>query len=402
MAKFRGRYLLPARFVYGSLLPAIIAQPKYWAMFPQQLRRYLRSDRPEKDTHVSQVAIRCTEICDLRCPSCGQWGENGWLLEKQRRGDKLVSMTWETARKTIHETKRDHPIYYIWGGEPTMWKPLLPFFEELGRNDLLGEVVTNCHGLEPLIEPLIDTGGVAAILVSLDGWDAESQNLLRTPAGGKRSDNYQRTMRAIDKIDAYKRKRDLALPLVAPITVISNLNHPHLARIHKLVREKTQLHPYYYGWFITEERAREHEVVFQRRFGYRPRNHTGYIKSVFNEVDPAVTAHQVEKVFEVARGHPSVPSFFPDIYAQADIRRYYDDHRWTAGYHHCHSIYYAAEISPDGRVTPCRDYQDYECGNINESSFYEIWNGAAFKRFRHEMSKGLMPVCARCCGLQGL
>jgi radical SAM protein with 4Fe4S-binding SPASM domain len=278
----------------------------------------------------------------------------------------------------------------------------LPFFEELGRNDLLGSVVTNCHKLEPLIEPLLDTGGVAVVYVSLDGWDAPSQNQLRAPAGSGRSDNFERTMRCIDRIDAYKQRLGLRFPVIVPITVISNLNHVHLAEIHRLVRTKTQLHPYYYGWFITEERALQHEIVFERRFGDNPQNHRGYIKSVFNEVDPAITSQQVREVYEAARGYPSVPAFFPDIYTETDIRRYYDDHAWTAGYPRCHSIYYTAEVSPDGRVTPCRDYQDYTCGNVSEQSFYDVWNGAAFKKFRREMLKGLMPVCTRCCGLQGL
>ena len=402
MSKFRGRYTLPPEFTYRHLLPAVLGTPAYWRMMPEQIRRYLGACNPEADHHVSQVAIRCTEVCNLRCASCGQWGENGWLYEKQRRGERLDSLSWETAKRIINETKRDHPTYYIWGGEPTVWKPLVPFFEELGRYNLLGEVVTNCHGLEPLVEPLIDSGGVAAILVSLDGWDAASQNLLRAPAGGKSSDNFERTMRSIDRIDAYKKERGLHFPLVVPITVVSNLNYAHLAEIHELVRDKTQLHPYYYGWFITEERAREHEVVFERRFGYKPHNHLGYVKSVFNDVDPAVTARQVSEIYEVAQGHPSVPAFFPEISSEADIRRYYEDHTWTAGHPYCHSIYCSAEVSPDGRVTPCRDYQDYECGNINEQPFWEVWNGEAFKAFRREMKKGLMPVCTRCCGLQGL
>lgn len=402
MGKVGGRVALPPRFIYGTLLPTVIGHPRYWTMIPNQLRRYFATRSPDKDAHVSQVAIRCTEICNLRCASCGQWGENGWLLEKQRGGERLASLSWETAKRLIYETKRDRPWYYVWGGEPTVWKPLLPFFEELGRNRLLGSIVTNCHNLEPLIEPLIDTGGMAAILVSLDGWDAESQNLIRAPAGGGRSDNFERTMRCVDKIHEYKRASGMQFPLIIPITVVSNMNYMHLAEIHELVREKTQLHPYYYGWFITEERAREHEAVFEERFGYEPRNHLGYIKSVFNDVDPVVTAQQVEEVQRVTRGYPSVPAFFPDIYSEAEIRRYYEDHSWTAGYPRCLSIYDSAEISPDGRVTPCRDYQDYECGNINEQSFFEVWNGEAFKRFRREMEKGLMPVCTRCCGLQGL
>lgn len=401
MTKFRGRAALPLEFALRSLLPALLAQQKYWGMLPGQLRHYLGSNRPEKDLHVSQISIRCNEVCNLRCSSCGQWGENGWLLEKQRRGEKLASLGWETTRRLIHETKRDRPFFYIWGGEPTLWKPLLSFFEELGRNDLLGSIVTNCHKLEPLIEPLIDAGGVAVIYVSLDGWDAASQNQLRAPAGNGRSDNFERTMRCIDRIDAYKKKLGLRFPVIIPISVVSNLNHMHLAEIHQLVRAKTQLHAYYYGWFITEERAQQHEAVFERRFGYKPQNHRGYIKSVFNEVDPVITSQQVGEVHGVSRGYPSVPVFLPDIHTEADIRRYYDDHTWTAGYPRCHSIYCTAEVSPDGRVTPCRDYQDYECGNVNEQPFYEVWNGAAFKKFRREMAKGLMPVCTRCCGLQG-
>ncbi len=402
MPKIRERPALPSRFVLRHILPAVVTDPHYWKMAPGQLRRYLGACRPERDVHVSQVALRCTEACDLRCASCGQWGENGWLLDKLRRGESLDSLSWETAQRVIEETKRDRPFYYVWGGEPTLWKPLLPFFEALGRDHLLGSIVTNCHSLEPLIEPLIDTGGLAAVLISLDGWDADSQNLIRAPAGSGKSDNFERTMRCVDRIEAYKRARGLRFPLVIPLTVISNLNHMHLAEIHELVRERTQFHPYYYGWFIPEERAREHERVFEERFGYAPRNHTGYIKSVFNEVDPAVTAQEVRAVFRASDGYPSIPSFFPDIHSESDIRRYYEDHRWTAGYSHCYSIYCSAEISPDGRVTPCRDYQDYTCGNVNEQSFYEIWNGAAFKAFRQQMEKGLMPVCARCCGLQGL
>ncbi|MBD3322723.1 MAG: SPASM domain-containing protein, partial [Chitinivibrionales bacterium] len=74
---------------------------------------------------------------------------------------------------------------------------------------------------------------------------------------------------------------------------------------------------------------------------------------------------------------------------------------WDCGYPTCESIYVTAEISPDGRITPCRDYQDYTCGNINDQAFYQIWNGDTFKEFRRQMKKGLMPVCTRCCGLQG-
>jgi radical SAM protein with 4Fe4S-binding SPASM domain len=301
----------------------------------------------------------------------------------------------------VQETAKDKPVYYIWGGEPTMWKPLVPLFQELAKHKLYGSIVTNAQALAPILEDLINTGSLEILFLSLDGWDAASQNKMRSPASGRASDNFEKTLGVIEQAHAYKKRKRLHFPLIVPITVISNENYHHLSDIHRLVLDKTQLHPYYYGWFITDDRAALHEKVFQQRFGYKPQNHRGYLKSCFNDVDPAVTAAQVRAVKRLSRGHASVPQFLPDFTSEASIRRYYSDHTWHCGYPRCSSIYYVAEISPDGRVTPCRDYQDFSAGNINQESFYDIWNGEKFKEFRRQMKKGLMPVCTRCCGLQG-
>jgi len=400
MAKFRGKALLPGPFVQQHLIPGLLEDVSSWYMIPQQIRKYLLPNNPEKDIPVGQISLRVNEVCNLRCGSCGQWGENGHLRLKLERGERLNQLDFDVVKRIVFETRWDKPFYYIWGGEPTMWKPLLPLFEELARHKLKGSIVTNAQDLDRILGDLIDTGALSVLFLSIDGWDAESQNIMRAPAGGK-SDNFEKTMAVIEKTDALKRKKGLRFPLVIPITVISNHNFNHLADIHRLLLDKAQLHPYYYGWFIPEERASLHERVFEERFGYTPKNHRGYLKSCFNEVDPAETARQIREINAMSKGRPCVPQYFPDIETESEISRYYADHAWHCGYPQCESIYYIAEISPDGRITPCRDYQDYSAGNINEQSFYKIWNGDAFKKFRQEMKRGLMPVCTRCCGLQG-
>jgi radical SAM protein with 4Fe4S-binding SPASM domain len=401
MAKFRGKALLPARFVFQNIIPQLYSDVSSWHMIPQQVRKYLTLHNPEKNIPVGQISLRVNELCNLRCRSCGQWGENGHIRSKLEHGQKLDQLDFEVVKRIIFETRGDHPYYYIWGGEPTMWKPLLPLFQELAKNKLLGSIVTNAQALEPMIEDLIAAGSLSVLFLSLDGWDAASQNLMRSPANGKQSDNFEKVLGIIRKVHEIKRKGNLRLPLVVPISVISNDNFMHLADIHRLVIDSTQLHPFYFGWFITDQRAQQHEQVFEQRFGYKPNNHRGYLKSCFNDVDPEVTARQIAEVRQISNGHECVPQFIPDISFEPEIRRYYSDHAWHCGYPRCESIYFTAEISPDGRVTPCRDYQDYSCGNINEASFYSIWNGEKFKEFRREMGKGLMPVCTRCCGLQG-
>ncbi|MBD3346322.1 MAG: hypothetical protein GF401_14805 [Chitinivibrionales bacterium] len=402
MSQLRGVALLPNQFVFKHAFPALAKDPHTWkTIAPLGLRKYFAARDPEKDIPVGMLSLRVNEVCNLRCGSCGQWGENGHLRAKLDAGEKLNRLDFDVVKRVLYETKRDKPFYYIWGGEPTMWKPLLPLFQEMGKNKLYGSIVSNAQSLAPIIEDLIETGALAILYLSLDGWNAESQNLMRSPARGKKSDNFEKTMEIIDRVDEIKKRKNLAAPLVIPITVISNDNYMHLSQIHRLVREKTQLHPYYFGWYITKERAALHEEVFEKRFGYLPKNHRGYLKSCFQDVDPKLCAQQIRETRRIAKGWPSVPQFLPDITSESQIRRYYEDHTWDCGFSSCESIYVTAEISPDGRITPCRDYQDYTCGNINEQAFYEVWNGEDFKEFRRQMGKGLMPVCTRCCGLQG-
>jgi sulfatase maturation enzyme AslB (radical SAM superfamily) len=400
MAKYRGKALLPAHFVFSYLVPQLFSDINAWHMVPRQIRKYFLPHRPDKDIPVGQISLRVNEVCNLRCTSCGQWGENGHIRARVERGDKLAQLDFDVVKRVVFETRRDRPYYYIWGGEPTLWKPLLALFQELSKYRLSGSIVTNAQALEPILEDLIATGALSVLFLSLDGWDAASQNLMRSPAGGK-ADNFEKVMDVIRMTDRIKKRDKLKFPLIIPISVISNDNYTHLAQIHRLILDTTQLHPYYFGWFITEERAALHEKVFKERFGYEPKNHRGYLKSCFNDVDPKVTARQIAEVLRMSKGHASVPQFLPDITTEAQIRRYYNDHSWHCGYPNCESIYFIAEISPDGRGTPCRDYQDYSCGNINEQAFYDSWNGEKFKTFRGEMKKGLMPVCTRCCGLQG-
>jgi radical SAM protein with 4Fe4S-binding SPASM domain len=402
MAKFRGKALLPWRFVRRHVLPQLLRNSDAWHMVPQQVRKYLFRHNPEKDVPVGQISLRINEVCNLRCASCGQWGENGHVRRKLEAGRKLDQLDFDMVKSVVEETRRDHPFYYVWGGEPTMWKPLLPLFQELAKHRLKGSIVTNAQDLDRILEDLIDTGALSVLFLSIDGWDSASQNLMRSPAHGGRSDNFEKTMAVIDRTAAIKKRKKLHFPLVVPITVVSNHNYRHLAQIHSLVLGKAQLHPYYFGWFIPEERAALHEDVFEKRFGYRPAKHRGYLKSCFADVDPAVTAEQIGLIKRMSREHGTcVPQFLPDIETEGEIHRYYSDHTWHCGYPNCESIYFIAEISPDGRVTPCRDYQDFTCGNINSQPFYSIWHGPEFKKFRREMKKGLMPVCTRCCGLQG-
>ena len=92
----------------------------------------------------------------------------------------------------------------------------------------------------------------------------------------------------------------------------------------------------------------------------------------------------------------------PPLAEQADLEAYYTDHEARFGFDKCVSIYSAVEIDSNGDMSPCRDYHDFVVGNVKERTVTQLWNSAPYVQFRQSLStKGLMPVCARCCGLMG-
>jgi radical SAM protein with 4Fe4S-binding SPASM domain len=94
--------------------------------------------------------------------------------------------------------------------------------------------------------------------------------------------------------------------------------------------------------------------------------------------------------------------FIPPLLGAENLRTYYTDHGARFGFDRCISIFQAVEINSNGDLSPCRDYHDYVVGNLKEATITELWNSPRYREFRASLeSRGLMPVCSRCCGLMG-
>jgi hypothetical protein len=101
MAKYKGKALLPARFVFNYILPQLLSNFNSWHMIPQQSRKYLLPHNPEKDIPVGQISLRINEVCNLRCKSCGQWGENGHIRTRLERSEKLSQLDFDVVKRVV-------------------------------------------------------------------------------------------------------------------------------------------------------------------------------------------------------------------------------------------------------------------------------------------------------------
>jgi radical SAM protein with 4Fe4S-binding SPASM domain len=346
---------------------------------------------------IRQASFRITDVCNLRCHTCGQWGDSGFLHGrdlKQLRRDEVAPARYREIFRDL--TAHGHrPVLYFWGGEPMLYNGLVDLIADAATLKLPSSIATNGTRLAEEAARLVDVP-LFLLQVSIDGHNAELHNRVRPHAGG--GDNFSEIVHGLDTVRALRRR----LPLVAALTVVSQANLPHLADIYDAFRDKVDMFVFYLSWWIDETNATTHEADFERRFGFRPTKHRGWIGD-WKLTDTAELERQFQKLDIRSRPWSAPPiSFIPRLRGADKLHAYYTDHSALFGYRQCVSIHQAVEVNSNGDVSPCRDYHDYVVGNIKTATLTELWNNPAYQKFRQSLhGDGLMPVCSRCCGLMG-
>jgi radical SAM protein with 4Fe4S-binding SPASM domain len=235
------------------------------------------------------------------------------------------------------------------------------------KQDGLVGIVTNGTMMAKTADRLV-RAGVDMLMLSVDGVGPVHNEIRQE----KRA--WEMMMEGLDAVLEEKRRQKSVKPYVNVLATISRDNVGHLEDIADWGASRgIDLLTYYYSWFTNEENGHEHERVMQERFDVTP----GSWKWPF----PVM--------------------FIPDL-AREDIPKYYGDPTTLFGYGHCIQPWIVAEVMPNGDVATCRDYPDYVCGNLQRDSLLEIWNNERYKAFRNSLrDDGLLPICARCCGLMG-
>ncbi len=350
---------------------------------------------------IRQASLRITDLCNLRCHTCGQWGDRGFLRGTSPKGLRAKEVRPARYLELFSDLVEagHHPMVYLWGGEPMLYDGVLDVMAGASALKLPVSIATNGTRLASSASSLV---GMPLFLlqVSIDGHRADLHNRLRPSAGGE--DSFSGIVHGLEAVHLERGRRGSGLPVIASLTVISRENVPHLVDIYEAFRDRVDLFVFYLSWWIDAERAREHEREFERRFGFRPVKHRGWIGS-WTPGDYGLLDRQLRSLVGRSRRRGAPPvTVLPPILGESNLRAYYTDHAARFGFDQCISIYQAVEVNSNGDVSPCRDYHDYVVGNVKESTLSQLWNSERYRRFRGSLSgEGLMPVCSRCCGLMG-
>ncbi len=350
---------------------------------------------------IRQLSIRITDLCNLRCHTCGQWGDQGFLhgrnLRELKRNEVPPGRYLEVLQDLVRQGHR--PMVYLWGGEPMLYDGSLELIERAAALKLPASIATNGTGIAGAAARLVGAP-MFLLQLSIDGPDAALHNRARPGVGG--ADNFADIQAGLAAVRREREVQGRNLPLIASLTTISQANYRHLLDIYEAFRDRVDLFVFYLAWWIDEARLKAHEADFFRRFGFTPRLPAGWVggwrPDDYRELD-----RQLNGLLTISRSGSAPPvTLIPHITGVDNLQTYYTDHQARFGYEQCISIYQAVEVDSNGDLSPCRDYHDYVVGNLREATVTELWNSRAYRDFRRSLAtEGLMPVCTRCCGLMG-
>jgi len=350
---------------------------------------------------IRTIVLRPTDLCNLRCRVCGQWGEHGYQFGRDLKSFKKNELPVSRYVFLLEDLRRrgQRPLLVLLGGEPMLYDGIVDLVAAGAGLGLPVMMTTNGTGVAAVAGRLV-AAPLFGLELSIDGHTPELHNRLRPGAGAV--NNFGQVEAALRAVRRAREEAGQSLPLITAITVISRENAGHLADIYETFRDRVDLFVFCLSWWIDEAGALAHDRDFSRRFGFAPKLHRGYL-SDNKPGDYRLLHRQLQEALSRSRpwGAPPV-CIIPPLSGEADLRTYYTDHQARFGYHRCTAIFQEMQIMSDGGVTPCRSYIDYPVGNVKEATLLELWNSPAYIKFRRSLvTEGLMPVCLRCCGLLG-
>ena len=377
---------------------------------------HLADPRPETLPMPTFLQLRVTNLCNLRCKMCGQWGDTGIFrehsgtagatdggLERDRIRELIGFKRQLSLADYVHlldELAPSRPIVSLFGGEPLLYPDIVPLIGEIKRRGLTCTIITNGGRLEPLARELV-ASGIDSIAVSIDG-PPDVHNRIRG-----QSDSFERAAAGIRAVAEWRRKHGRALPMQIAILPVTELNMDAIAPAMAALRE-LPLDTINVGlrWFVPEDVGAEYERVMREELGVEATSWKGFD---FDGTSIAATKGQQlgelvkllkglkrRRFLDSSLGRPWT-SFVPNVPAER-VPEYFSDFAQTFGHNLCPAAWYFAQVEPDGEVCFCGDFPDYFIGNVRRQPFREIWTGEKAQRFRAKLAREPLPICARCCG----
>jgi radical SAM protein with 4Fe4S-binding SPASM domain len=281
------------------------------------------------------VSIEPTTNCNLRCPECPTG---------QRSLDRPGGNLNLALFSKIIEQMQSHVIYITlyFQGEPFLNNSFIEMVKVAKKNRLFVTTSTNGHFLDDAKAKLLVESGLDRLIISMDGTDQESYEKYRV--GG----NLATVKSGIVNVIQWKKRLKKKFPLVELQFLVLGTNQHQLDDIKKLAKELNVD-------TLTLKSAQLSNVE----------------NNPFLTTEPGLSRY--------SNNNFSIKSSLPN---------------------YCHRMWNSPVIPWNGIIIPCcfDKNADYSMGDLNKSSFKDVWNSEKYKSFRKEIfsNRHSIQMCCNC------
>jgi radical SAM protein with 4Fe4S-binding SPASM domain len=334
------------------------------------------------------VSFKLTNLCNLRCEMCGQWGPAGNVF-RQEKAALQEQMGLAELRTVVDQVAAFRPgMIYIWGGEPFLHPDFLDFIAHVCRKGLYCLINTNGTRILETAQELVSIGP-QYLRVSLDG-PPEIHDRIRGQAG-----TFDKALAGIKAVDRLKREKGRLFPIIEVDCTISKSNYHCLEALLPAL-EGSGVHRVAYSHlvYVPQEAGESYQRLFRHLFDCEAESWRGFVQDTAL-IDTDLLGQKVAQLQEQENGIPV--TFDPPMRSPADVTLHYRDAATLYRNRYCCAPWLWVEIHANGDVAFCDDFPDYVLGNVCQSPFLAVWNGERARRFRRELlAHRRFPVCVHC------
>jgi len=333
-----------------------------------------------------------TEGCNLRCPFCNQWGENGYFLAGAR---PVASMDHSGMARLVSQLSPRDSFINVHGGEPFAYKHIDTLLDVLAERQFDLLITTNGTLLSKHLDALARLRNLAFIL-SIDG-DEANHDRIRGPG------TFQTLKDGMTQLFELRRSRGMPPPLVIMSTVVCEWTTEVIEKAYDVACELgVFILNYNFRYFMPEAAGLAYEKHLKKEFGVQSSGAwRGWVVADYEKLDFRPVSEKVRQLLRAKRFKLRPPYVVtgPSQLRGNDYEKWFTDYLDTFGNESCFMPFYWARVHANGDLIFCPGHPDVIAGNVFRDGFMESFNSETAVKFRKHILENRFPICNRCCGL---
>jgi radical SAM protein with 4Fe4S-binding SPASM domain len=355
------------------------------AVITQRQRRQTPLKLPET------LGVKLTNRCNLRCEHCYQWNEEGYHRHMSR-SEQSMDLDVGVFERLLAETRPVKSRLYLWGGEPLVHRQIKRVLELLEQDRRETTICTNAHFISRHLDGLCRISADLEFLIAVEGFEAE-HDLLR----GKGS--FQKVMSTIDHLLDLRR----AGVFLGKLSIHTVINNKMVGRFYELMEyyeaKGIDLVLLCFPWYISPETSKEMDEFVQANFDWLiETNGRPHSWDAFKfRLDPGSIAPLMEDLQRInSRTWATKIRYQPGLEFD-EIEDFVRGKSMTARCAtRCKVLDNRIDLTPNGKVSACKFFSEFNVGSLHEQSLAEIWQSDAYGKIREILGQKLSPACSKC------